>query len=158
LSELRRLPNGGTSTVFVTRFNAGRSSGTLFDAGFGRPNVRSLDLLRQQDCKDITICLFNTRQRFNDPNAALLASYGRFGNLGRNVLRGPSQKRVDFSLQKTTKLSERVSLELKWDIFNAFNFVNFANPKADLTDETDFGLITNTVGAPRVMQFGAKVR
>ena len=158
LSELRRLPSGGSATVFVSRFNAGRASGTLFDAGFGRPNVTSLELLLQRDCPDITICYFNTRQRPGDPNAALQAAYGRFGNLGRNVLRGPSQKRIDFSLQKTTKLREGLVLELKWDIFNAFNFVNFANPKADLTDETDFGLITNTVGAPRVMQFGVKLR
>ncbi|MCY7345201.1 MAG: hypothetical protein LH614_03190 [Pyrinomonadaceae bacterium] len=62
---------------------------------------------------------------------------------------------------KETKITERVSLdslELKWDIFNIFNIVNFANPNADLSDETDFGQITRTVGAPRVMQFGAKLR
>jgi len=59
---------------------------------------------------------------------------------------------------KTFKLTEKVELEFKWDVFNVFNFVNFANPNADLTDETDFGLITKTVGAPRVMQFGAKLR
>ena len=72
------------------------------------------------------------------------------------MLRGPSQRRIDLSLQKTFKLSKEVGLELKWDVFNIFNFTNFANPNADLTDETDFGQITKTVGAPRVMQFGAK--
>jgi hypothetical protein len=39
-----------------------------------------------------------------------------------------------------------------------FNFVNFANPNADLTDETDFGQITRTVGGPRTMQFGLKLK
>ena len=159
VTNLRRIPGGnGTAAVVVTTFNAGRASGTLFDAGFGRPNVTSLELLRSRGCSDITFCFFNTRMRPGDPESALQAAYGRFGNLGRNVLRGPSQKRIDFSLQKSTKLTETIVLELKWDIFNAFNFVNFANPKADMTDETDFGLITNTVGAPRVMQFGAKIR
>src|SRR5262249_16049350 len=122
---------------------------------------RSLELLRQRSCDDITICYFNTRQNPNDPQAALLAAYGRFGNLGRNVLRGPSQRRIDLSLQKIFKLTDRIGLQLKWDVFNAFNvfnLVNFANPNADLTDETDFGQITKTVGAPRVMQFGAKLR
>jgi hypothetical protein len=159
-NEVRRDPRNPNGTVPLARtvFNAGRASGTLFNAGFARPNVRSLELLRQRNCPDITLCYFNTRQNPNDPLAALLAAYGGFGNLGRNVLRGPSQRRVDLSLQKTFKLSERVGLEFKWDVFNVFNFVNFANPNADLTDETDFGQITKTVGAPRVMQFGAKLR
>jgi hypothetical protein len=47
---------------------------------------------------------------------------------------------------------------LRWDVFNVFNNVNFANPNNDLQDTTDFGRITNTVGGPRVMQFGAKVK
>jgi hypothetical protein len=136
--------------------NVGRASGLLFDAAFGRPNVTSLELLRQRNCDDFTRCYFNIRQRGGD--AALVAPYGRFGNLGRNPLRGPDQKRIDFSLQKKTKFGERFELELKWDVFNVFNFVNFANPNGDLTDETDFGQITRTVGAPRVMQFGVKLR
>lgn len=139
-----------------TIYNVGRSSGLLFDAAFGRPNVGSLELLRQQNCGDFTRCFFNTAQR--GPNAALFAPYGRFGNLGRNILRGPSQKRFDIRISKSLKINERVSLDLKWDIFNALNFVNFANPNADLTDETDFGQITRTVGAPRVMQFGIKLK
>ncbi len=158
INESRAIPGGGFNTANRIEFNAGRASGTLFNAAFGRPNIRSLALLRQRNCPDITRCYFNTRQNPDDPNAAFLAAYGRFGNLGRNVLRGPSQRRVDLSLQKTTKLTERISMELKWDVFNIFNFVNFANPNADFSDETDFGQITNTVGAPRTMQFGLKLR
>jgi hypothetical protein len=123
----------------------------------------------QRNCNDLTRCYFNTNQRSTasvranslaDPNAALFPTYGRFGNLGRNILRGPSQARIDFSLQKKTKFGRegRFELDLKWDIFNIFNIVNFANPEGDITDETDFGQITRTVGAPRVMQFGAKLR
>lgn len=153
------LINPATGERIVTTrtiYNVGRASGLLFDAAFGRPNVRSLELLRQRNCDDITRCYFNTAQRGD--GAALLAPYGRFGNLGRNILRGPSQKRFDIRISKTTALTERLSLELKWDIFNVFNLVNFANPNSDLTDETDFGQITRTVGAPRVMQFGARLR
>jgi hypothetical protein len=159
-NEIRRDPRNPNSSVALARtvFNAGRASGTLFNAGFGRPTVRDLDLLKKRDCNDLTLCYFNTRQNPNDPAAALLASYGRFGNLGRNVLRGPSQRRVDLSLMKTFRLSGEAVLEFKWDVFNVFNFVNYANPNADMTDETDFGQITKTVGAPRVMQFGAKLR
>ncbi|REK41191.1 MAG: hypothetical protein DWQ47_13010 [Acidobacteria bacterium] len=140
------------------RYNVGTGSGTIFDTAFGRPSVRSLDLLRQRG-DDITQGYFNTCMDPDDTSCALISPLGGFGKLGRNVLRGPSQKRFDLSLQKTTKFwKEKIELELKWDIFNVLNLVNFANPNADLSDETDFGLITRTVGAPRVMQFGAKVR
>jgi hypothetical protein len=36
--------------------------------------------------------------------------------------------------------------------------VNFAVPNNDLQDATDFGKITNTIGGPRVMQFGLKLK
>ncbi len=138
-------------------FNVGGASGTIFAAAFGRPNVRNPQLLRRQG-SDRTREYFNTCQDPENAECALVSPLGGFGNLGRNILRGPSSKRVDLSLMKTTRLSERVSLELKWDIFNLFNFVNFANPNSDLSDETDFGQITRTIGAPRVMQFGVKLR
>lgn len=147
----------GAANFFEQIINVGGASGTIFNAAFGRPSVRSLELLRRGG-SDRTREYFNTCQDVTNPDCALLSPFGGFGNLGRNVLRGPSQKRIDFSLQKVTKLTERVTLELKWDIFNVFNFVNFANPNSDLSDETDFGQITRTVGAPRVMQFGAKIR
>ncbi|MCY7374835.1 MAG: carboxypeptidase regulatory-like domain-containing protein [Pyrinomonadaceae bacterium] len=152
-----RITPIGSGNFLETIFNVGVASGTIFNAAFGRPSVRNLDLLRRGG-SDRTREYFKTCQDRSNPDCALLAPLGGFGNLGRNVLRGPSQKRIDLSFQKTTSLTERVSLELKWDIFNVLNFVNFANPNSDLSDETDFGQITRTVGAPRVMQFGAKVR
>ncbi|MEQ1763064.1 MAG: carboxypeptidase regulatory-like domain-containing protein [Pyrinomonadaceae bacterium] len=145
----------------------GRTAGLLFNAAFGRPNVVNFNLLAQRNCPDLTRCYFNTNARSfasvstglaADPSAVIAPTYGRFGNLGRNVLTGPDQKRIDLSLQKSTRFRDRFELEFKWDIFNLFNLVNFANPNADLTDETDFGQITRTVGAPRVMQFGVKLK
>jgi hypothetical protein len=147
----------GQSKQYVT-FNVGPSTGSFYSPAFARPTVASLELLKQRNCPDMTRCYFNTNQNPFDPNRALLPSFGGFGNLGRNVLRGPSQKLVSLSLQKTTQLTERVGLELRWDVFNVFNFANFANPNADLTDETDFGQITRTVGGPRTMQFGLKLK
>lgn len=152
----RNAPLAALNTL-VRIFNVGGASGTIYNAAFGRPSVRNLDLLRNGG-SDWLREFFNTCQDPANSNCALISPLGGFGNLGRNTLRGPSQKRVDLSFQKTTKLTERVQLELKWDIFNLMNFANFANPNSDLSDETDFGQITKTVGAPRVMQFGAKIR
>ena len=48
-------------------------------------------------------------------------------------------------------------LELRWDVFNVINWVNFAAPNSVIGDAgTDFGKITDTVGGPRVMQLGAR--
>jgi hypothetical protein len=160
---------GGNAILGRKVADVGFGSGKIFASQFARPSVRSLELLRRRNCNDFTRCYFNTGQRtagfinpaFDqnpDANAGLISPLGGFGNLGRNILRGPVQRRIDLSFQKSIKISDRVALELKWDIFNVFNFVNYANPNSDLSDESDFGQITRTLGAPRVMQFGAKVR
>src|SRR5262249_45064339 len=154
-SRANAFGNSATSSTF----NVGPSTASFYGSAFARPSVRNLELLRRRDCPHMTRCYFNTNQNpFDSANQALLPSFGGFGNLGRNTLRGPSQKVVSLSLQKTTKLTERVGLEFRWDVFNVFNFANFANPNADLSDETDFGQITKTVGGPRTMQFGLKLK
>ena len=48
-------------------------------------------------------------------------------------------------------------MELRWDVFNVFN-VNFGTPNTVIGEAgTDFGKITDTVGGPRVMQFGLRL-
>ncbi len=51
-----------------------------------------------------------------------------FGNEGRNSLHGPTYKQWDLALYKNTSITERVSLQLRADIFNVLNHPNFANP------------------------------
>ena len=44
-------------------------------------------------------------------------------------------------------------------MFNLFNTVNYALPNNVIgSASTDFGKITDSVGGPRVMQLGARVR
>lgn len=126
-----------------------RGSGGLYRLGFGRPSLcGTLDQLRQQGA-DIT------EEAFDD--SFLCTAFGQNGNLGRNILRAPNQSRFDLGLVKSTKLSENVSVELGWDVFNVFNRVNFASPDFEI-GSPDFGRITSTVGGPRVMQFRAKLK
>jgi hypothetical protein len=129
----------------------GTGSGGLFRLGFGRPNLApgaTIDDLRRKGPDEVSE-FFNAE--------ALASPGGGFGNLGRNVLRGPNQTRVDFALAKDTRVTERFSLELRCEAFNVFNNVNFALPSSDLAD-SQFGEITNTVGGPRAVQIGARVR
>ncbi len=95
-----------------------------------------------------------------------------FGNLGRNVLRGPHQNNVDFSIIKRFRFSESKNLEFRTEFFNIFNQVNYANPISDLnavpaaTFNADgtlkaggagrFGQIISTSNNPRLMQFALK--
>jgi hypothetical protein len=78
------------------------------------------------------------------------------GNTPRNFLRGPSQKRVDLSVTKSVPLTGSARLEFRAEVFNLFNTVNFGMPDNNF-DSTDFGVITTTVGGPRVSQFGVRV-
>ncbi len=135
-------------------------SGGLYRLAFGRPSLcGTIEQLRERGSDP-------TNQAFN-PAAlcspmTLAGGYPNnhgFGNLGRNILRGFSQKRMDFGISKSTKLTERVGLEFRWDIFNILNAVNFATPNNVIGEAgTDFGKITDTIGGPRVMQFGMKLK
>jgi hypothetical protein len=78
------------------------------------------------------------------------------GNTPRNFLRGPSQKRVDLSLAKKFRLGGGTRLELRAEVFNAFNWVNLGMPSNNVAS-ADFGTITNTVGGPRTTQLGVRL-
>jgi outer membrane receptor protein involved in Fe transport len=80
---------------------------------------------------------------------------GTFGNAGRNILRGPSWKALDLSLQKRLTAG-RANLVLRWDVFNVFNTVNFGLPNSDIASSA-VGTITTLSGDPRLMQFSARV-
>lgn len=79
--------------------------------------------------------------RWFDPNAFAAAS--RFGNLGRNVIIGPSFKNVDFSLQKTIKATDELRLQFRAEAFDLFNHPSFGQP-GRVVGSPSFGRITNT--------------
>ena len=56
------------------------------------------------------------------------STYGTVGNLGRNNMIGPGYAETDIGLTKITKITERVSLIFKAEIFNIFNHSNFSVP------------------------------
>jgi hypothetical protein len=96
-----------------------------------------------------------------------------FGNVGRNVLRGPSQTNVDFSVIKRLPFQKSKNLELRAEFFNLFNHPNFANPISNLNaipstsidansgrviaSPGDFGRIVSTSNNPRLIQLAVKL-
>jgi hypothetical protein len=88
-----------------------------------------------------------------------------FGDLGRNIYRGPFQQNWDFSLIKNFTLTERQTLRFTTDFFNIWNHANFANPAItdvetiNLADPaaSPFGKIFSTTGTPRLIQFSLRL-
>jgi len=80
-----------------------------------------------------------------------------FGDLGRNIYRGPFQQNWDFSLIKNFAITERQSLRFTADFFNIWNHPNFANPaQNDVENPSTFGKIVSTAGTPRLIQFSLR--
>jgi hypothetical protein len=85
----------------------------------------------------------------------------------RNSVPGPDFKNLDLSLAKTTKLSERLGLELRAEAFDVTNHPNFGfgNPTRTATTSAGntFGVINSTrfpngdSGSARQLQFAAKL-
>jgi hypothetical protein len=80
---------------------------------------------------------------------------GNFGNTGRNILRGPDQRNVDFSVIKFFPVTEAARFEFRTEFFNLFNNVSFANP-VNVRASANFGQIVRTSTGPRVVQFAFK--
>jgi hypothetical protein len=103
-----------------------------------------------------------------NPVAFAQPAFGTFGDLGRNSIFGPGYWNLDFSLGKSTRLTESLNLQLRAEFFNIFNHPNFALPNGSVTPgEGPIGTITQTPdvaqgnpglggGGARVIQLAAK--
>jgi hypothetical protein len=91
-----------------------------------------------------------------DPTAFVApTAYGDFGQLGRNILRGPKQIDTDLAIMKVFPVTETQNLEFRAEFFNLFNNVNFDNP-INIASSGNFGQIVDTTTGPRVIQFALK--
>lgn len=94
-------------------------------------------------------------QYFN-PAAFAAAPQFQFGNLGRNVLRGPGFKNFDIGMFKNFIFNERIRLQYRAEFFNLFNMVNFSNPGGSF-GTPNFGRSTGTQNQQRSIQMGLKL-
>jgi hypothetical protein len=90
-----------------------------------------------------------------------------FGNSGQGILLGPGQFNFDLSLLKTTKITEKSTLQFRAEFFNLFNHPQFSalDPGAGTGGTLSSlpqplvagqGTITSTSVNPRVIQLGLK--
>ena len=80
---------------------------------------------------------------------------GAFGNVGRNSMIGPRFSNTDLGFIKNFGFSERLTMQLRGEIYNTFNQVNFGTPVNAVTAPA-FARLTSAA-APRVVQFGLKL-
>ena len=91
------------------------------------------------------------------PNNPTFDPNNPFGNTSRNLLYGPGQKNMDFSVVKFIPIRESIRGEFRTEFFNIFNWANFANPNNNIAVPSTFGRITATSAGPRVIQFAFKL-
>ncbi|HUU14651.1 MAG TPA: carboxypeptidase-like regulatory domain-containing protein [Terriglobia bacterium] len=99
---------------------------------------------------------FNT-EAFQPP-PIFFDAFGAFsisGNEGRNVITGPDFNNFDLSLERHERLSERVNLVFRTDVFNLTNHPNFDRPGL-IFATSNFGRI-NSAQNSRQIQFSLRL-
>jgi Carboxypeptidase regulatory-like domain/TonB dependent receptor-like, beta-barrel len=80
---------------------------------------------------------------------------GQLGGLPLGAFRTPLTWNADIAFAKRTKIRELVNLELKGEMFNAFNRPSFSIPGTLNTSSTQFGVITSA--GSRSIQVSARI-
>ena len=85
----------------------------------------------------------------------------RFGNVGRNSMRGPGVVNLDAGLFRTFNLTPQVQLQFRVEAFNVSNTPHFANPNGN-ANSSNFGRILATqtadaMGRSRQFRFGLRL-
>jgi carboxypeptidase family protein len=101
-----------------------RVSGTGY-TGNQRPNV-----VPGQSCRATS----GPKEQILNPDAWTLTGFqlGTFGNSGRGVCEGPGFFQVDLALYKNVSITKRVKAQLRFEVFNVFNRVNFVGVSTSL--------------------------
>jgi hypothetical protein len=91
-----------------------------------------------------------------DINGFAAAPLGTFGNCPVGVARGPGYWNIDAVLSKRFDLGGPRYGEFRVEAFNLFNHPSFGAPGRSFDVPASFGVITNTVSSPRVVELGVK--
>jgi hypothetical protein len=80
---------------------------------------------------------------------------GTIGALQKRMFSGPWSFDLDGSLQKTIRIKEGHSIEIRMEGVNVLNHPSFYVGDQNINSAT-FGVIGSSFNSPRVMQFGAR--
>ena len=105
-----------------------RTSGTPFTVGAAGTSVNSPGNAQTADQVTPTVKILGghgTGQPYFDPNAFVPVTEVRFGNSGRNTLRGPGFFNTDAGITRTFSLTERFRLQFRAESFGLTNTPQF---------------------------------
>jgi hypothetical protein len=89
----------------------------------------------------------NTGNPWIDRTGLAHPTTGVFGTLGRGVLSGPGQFRLDAGLSRWINFTERWKMQIRADSYDLTNTPYFSNPNSDFSSSSAFGYVTGTVGS-----------
>ncbi len=149
--------NGALSALTGTPLNFGGNSGVLRAPGnsntlnyFGSSIQTPRGNGRDAFWFDPAVCSASvTTNCFAQPGNL------QFGNLGPNVISGPGSWDMSFSVFRSFKIAEKLSLQLRGESFSVVNTPAWGNPDTNIGNRT-FGFITGA-GGNRSVQLGAKI-
>jgi hypothetical protein len=94
---------------------------------------------------------------YYDPTAFVPVTAVRFGNSGRNILRGPGVLNFNAGLFRNIRLSERFGLDVRAEAFNLANTPHFSNPAANASNPANFMAITSALDDARLIRLGLRL-
>jgi hypothetical protein len=89
------------------------------------------------------------------PKSTVSGATLRAGTYGNNVLRGPGSFVVDLALSKNFDLPRQLKFQVRADLFNALNRVNYGGIVTNIESRT-FGQVTSA-GEARTIQLNGRV-
>jgi hypothetical protein len=104
-----------------------------------------------------------TFYRYFNTDLFRLPAVGTIGNAAKNLIRGPGVNNWDIAIFKNFSVTERAKLQFRWELYNAFNHIQFSgldtgarfDPKTGEQINTRFGQFTDA-RSPRQMQFALR--
>jgi hypothetical protein len=126
-----------------------RSSGTSFNVATASTSLNAPGNTQTADQIQPDVRILGghgSGESYFDPNAFAPVTTARFGNSGRNILRGPGIFNLDGSVFRTFKLNERFGLQFRAEAFGVTNTPQFGNPGATVSS-----LTRNTDGSIRAL-------
>jgi hypothetical protein len=83
---------------------------------------------------------------YNTPGFIVNGVPTRQGNLERNGVRGFRAAQWDFAIHRDLPIHADIRLQFRAEMFNVLNHPNFAPPISDLSNTSQFGVSTQTLG------------
>ncbi len=176
----------------IGRLGEGWQIGSVVTALTGRPWTPLLSSSANRSGQDRVNerpdCLGQPIYQFSNPAIPSVTNFqsifaipaaNTIGTCGRNSFRGPGFRQWDFNLVKTTKITERMSLQVRFEVFNLLNHPNrnpfpssssisgskLTDPNPDLVNFSNYSQTPDIAagnpflsqGGPRAAQVGAKI-